>query len=83
MRIALSKGYMIEPAIELLQKAGIKVSLEDAKSRKLSFKDASGKYEFVVIRPADVPVYVEHGAVDLGIAGKDILVEYNNSVAEP
>ncbi|MFC1478708.1 ATP phosphoribosyltransferase [Candidatus Margulisiibacteriota bacterium] len=82
MRIALSKGYLLGPAIELFQSVGIDVTKEDAKSRKLTFTDKSGKYEFVVIRPADVPVYVEHGAVDIGIAGKDVLVESSCSVAE-
>jgi len=82
MRIGLSKGYLLKPALDILQKAGIDVDPEHVASRKLIFPDKSGKHEFVIIRPADVPVYVEHGAIDLGIAGKDTLVESHASVAE-
>ena len=82
MRIALSKGYMLKPVVEIFNKVGYQIAEDDLKSRKLIFKDLSGQHEFVIIRPADVPVYVEHGAVDIGIAGKDMLIEGKSSVAE-
>jgi len=82
MRIALSKGYLLQPAVDLFRSVGIEINDADVSSRKLTFTDQSGKVEFVIIRPSDVPVYVEHGAVDIGIAGKDTLVESQSSVAE-
>ncbi|MFC1595663.1 ATP phosphoribosyltransferase [Candidatus Margulisiibacteriota bacterium] len=82
MRIALSKGYLLKPALELFRQIGIDIDEAEVNSRKMTFTDKSGAYEFVVIRPADVPVYVEHGAVDLGIAGKDVMVESACGLAE-
>ena len=82
LKIALSKGYLLDPALYLFQKAGINVDKALTKSRKLSFFDKTGNYEFVIIRPADVPVFVEHGAVDIGIVGKDVLTEGQYSLAE-
>lgn len=82
LSIALAKGYLFEPAIQLLQKAGIKIKVPDASERELSFMDQSGRIRFLVIRPTDVPVYVAQGAVDLGIAGKDVLEEGESRVAE-
>ena len=68
--------------LELLKKAGIKVDPKEAAGRKLAFFSKDKKYRFLVVRPTDVPVYVEHGAADLGIAGKDVLAEGQESVAE-
>lgn len=82
LTIALAKGYLLEEALKMFKKAGIEIANPEASSRKLSFEDKSKKYKFLVIRPADVPVYVEHGAADLGIAGKDILEEGQENVAE-
>ncbi|MFC1517690.1 ATP phosphoribosyltransferase, partial [Candidatus Margulisiibacteriota bacterium] len=82
LTIALAKGYLLGEAVELFRQAGIQISESDAASRKLTFFDKSKKYKFLVIRPMDVPVYVEHGAADLGISGKDVLVEGEESVAE-
>jgi ATP phosphoribosyltransferase len=82
MKIALTKGYLLKPSIALLRNAGIDCPDAEEISRKLTFKDRSGLHDFVLIRPADVPVYVEHGAVDIGITGKDVLLESEASVAE-
>jgi ATP phosphoribosyltransferase len=82
LTIALSKGYLLKEAVKILDKIGIKIDEADVKSRKLTYYDKSGKYKFLVIRPADVPVYVEHGAADLGISGKDVLTEGEENVAE-
>lgn len=82
MRIALTKGYLLQPALDLFSKIGINIAPEELNSRKLTLVDISGQHEFVIIRPSDVPVYVEHGAVDIGIAGKDTIVESESSIAE-
>ncbi|MBU0581348.1 MAG: ATP phosphoribosyltransferase [Candidatus Margulisbacteria bacterium] len=82
LTIALSKGYLLTESLKVLKKIGIEIEDPESLSRKLSFYDKSKQYKFLVIRPTDVPVYVEHGAADIGIAGKDILVEGQESVAE-
>jgi len=80
--IAVSKGYLFTETMKLFNKLGIKIDEREDISRKLTVTDTSGQYKFLLVRPADVPVYVEYGAADIGIAGKDILVEYNSPVAE-
>lgn len=75
LTIALSKGYLLKEAFKLFAKVGIEVDPAEAESRKLEIKDKSGNYSFLLLRPADVPVYVEYGAADLGITGWDVLVE--------
>jgi len=78
--IALSKGYLLKEGVSLLEKAGL--SFDDTDDRKLIFYDKSGQYRFLILRPTDVPVYVEYGAADLGITGKDVLEENELSVVE-
>lgn len=80
--IALPKGRLFDPALALLSRAGIATDGGQG-SRKLTFPDREGKYEFVALKPADIPVYVESGAVDAGIVGSDILHEQDYSVYEP
>ena len=80
--IALPKGRLFDAAIALLSRAGIATNGGEG-SRKLTFPDAEGKYEFVALKPADIPVYVESGAVDAGIVGSDILREQEYEVYEP
>ncbi len=82
LTIALSKGYLLGEALKVFKAVGIEIEDPEKSSRKLVFFDKTGKYKFLVIRPTDVPVYVEHGAADIGIAGKDILEEAKDSVAE-
>jgi ATP phosphoribosyltransferase len=75
LRLAVSKGRILEETLPLLARAGI-VPVEDpARSRKLII-EASGGMQLVVIRAADVPTFVQYGAADLGIAGKDVLLEH-------
>lgn len=75
--IAVSKGRILREALPLLAKAGI-VPTEDAnESRKLILETGDGQTKIVVIRAADVPTFVEYGAADVGIAGKDVLLEYD------
>ena len=68
--IAVSKGRMQDDAIALLAKAGVRLSAESLASRKLALEDESGEYRFIFVKPADVPVYVEHGIADCGIVGR-------------
>ncbi|MFZ5555461.1 MAG: ATP phosphoribosyltransferase [Pseudomonadota bacterium] len=74
--IALSKGRIFEETVPLLRAAGI-VPLDDPEtSRKLILRTARPDMRLVIVRAADVPTYVEHGAADLGVAGRDVLVEH-------
>jgi ATP phosphoribosyltransferase len=52
-------------------------------SRKLALEDESGEYRFIFVKPADVPVYVEHGIADCGIVGRDVLLESEADVLLP
>jgi ATP phosphoribosyltransferase len=81
LTLALPKGRLLEPAIELLRDLG--VSAVDPESRKLIFKDPGRGLEILLLKPADVPAYVTYGAADLGIVGKDILLEQEPDVYEP
>ena len=58
--IAISKGRMQDDAIALLAEAGVRLSATALASRKLALEDESGNYRFIFVKPADVPVYVEH-----------------------
>jgi ATP phosphoribosyltransferase len=82
LTIALSKGYLLKEAFKLFAKVGIEVDPAEAESRKLQITDKSGQYSFLLLRPADVPVYVEYGAADLGITGLDVLVEGSFNVTK-
>jgi ATP phosphoribosyltransferase len=81
LTLALPKGRLLEPAIALLRDLG--VSAVDPESRKLIFTDAGRGLEILLLKPADVPAYVTYGAADLGIVGKDILLEQEPDVYEP
>jgi ATP phosphoribosyltransferase len=73
--IAIAKGRMQDDALALLGRAGIRVSADEINSRRLAVSDESGGYRFLFVKPADVPVYVEHGTADCGIVGRDVLLE--------
>ncbi len=76
LTIALSKGRIFRDSLPLLAEAGV-VPLDDPeKSRKLILRTSRPDVSLVVIRAADVPTYVEYGAADLGVAGKDVLMEH-------
>lgn len=76
LTIAVSKGRIYQEALPLLAKAGIKPLDDPETSRKLIFETNRDDVRMVIIRATDVPTYVEYGAAEIGIAGKDILVEY-------
>ena len=75
LTIAIAKGRMQEEALALLRRAGLQVGDEALASRRLAITDDSGEYRFLFVKPADVPVYVEHGAADCGIVGRDVVLE--------
>ena len=81
LTLALPKGRLLDPALSLLSAMGI-ASL-DADSRRLLFTDPKANLRFILLKPADVPTYVEYGAADLGIVGQDILLEQQPDVYEP
>jgi ATP phosphoribosyltransferase len=82
LRIALPKGRLLDAALKLFQTAGA-APAEGPESRKLLVSSADGSLAFLYVKPADVPVYVESGAADLGIAGTDVLRESQADVLEP
>ncbi len=74
--IALAKGRILKETLPLLERAGITPLDDLEKSRKLIFKTNHENINLVLIRSADVPTYVQYGAADIGIAGKDVLLEH-------
>jgi ATP phosphoribosyltransferase len=84
LTIAVSKGRIYEEALPLLAEAGI-VPVDDPKTcRKLILQTTREDVQLVIIRATDVPTFVEYGAADLGIAGKDVLLEHGaESLYEP
>ena len=76
LTIALSKGRILDQTLPLLEKSGLSVSTKELKSRKLILDTNLEDVKVIVIRASDVPVFVQHGAADLGIAGKDVLLEH-------
>src|SRR3990170_4495885 len=73
--IALPKGRLLPEAIKLFEATGIEGLEGLMESRRLLCEDVTGAYRFMVLRPADIPTYVEYGATDMGVVGKDILLE--------
>ena len=76
IKIALAKGRIATEALPLLAKAGFLAEASLRDSRKLIFESEHRGVQLIVIRSADVPVYVERGAAEIGIVGKDVLMEY-------
>jgi len=82
--IAVSKGRIYDEAVPLLAKLGIVLKDDPKKSRKLILDTNQPNIKILIIRATDVPTYVERGAAELGIAGKDVLMEYSgDSLYEP
>jgi len=76
LTIALSKGRILDQTLPLLEKSGLSISKKELKSRKLILDTSLVDIKVIVVRASDVPVFVQHGAADLGIAGKDVLLEH-------
>ena len=77
--IALSKGRIFEETLPLLAAAGIEPLEDPEKSRKLIIGTNRPDVRVVIVRASDTPTYVQHGAADLGIAGKDVLIEHGGA----
>ena len=82
LNIALPKGRLGETVYDLFERAGFDCPSIREKSRKLIFENEKTGVRFFWVKPSDVPIYVERGAADLGVAGKDIILEYNPDVYE-
>ncbi|HMH51812.1 MAG TPA: ATP phosphoribosyltransferase [Candidatus Acidoferrum sp.] len=81
LTLALPKGRLLDPALELLGELGVRGV--DGESRKLIFEHEAQGLKLLLLKPADIPAYVTYGAADLGIVGKDILAEQAPDVYEP
>lgn len=83
LTIALSKGKLIESALNLFRRAGYKIAGLSGDSRRLIFVSPENDMTFLIVRSSDVPTYVEYGGADAGIVGKDVLMEQESDVYEP
>ncbi|HAC35032.1 MAG TPA: ATP phosphoribosyltransferase [Gammaproteobacteria bacterium] len=79
LRIALSKGRILEQTLPLFEAIGVTLQPGELESRKLILQTLDQQVQFIIIRATDVPTYVEYGAADMGVVGKDVLVEYGQS----
>ena len=76
LTLALSKGRIFEETMPLLKAAGIEVTENPETSRKLILETSDPQVRVIIIRASDVPTYVQYGAADFGVAGKDVLLEH-------
>src|SRR5712692_10224445 len=83
LTVAIAKGRLQAETLDLLTSAGLGVSSETLSSRRLAVEDESGRYRLIFVKPADVPVYVEHGIADCGIVGRDVLLESDTDLLQP
>ncbi|MBQ6825286.1 MAG: ATP phosphoribosyltransferase [Clostridia bacterium] len=82
INIALPKGRLGEKVYSMFEKAGFECPEIKEENRKLIFENQNLKLRFFWVKPSDVAIYVERGAADIGVAGKDILLEYSPDVYE-
>ena len=82
LTIAMPKVRIFVEAVDLLKKAGYDLPPEFEESRKLILDIEQANMRFILAKPVDVPTYVEHGVADVGIAGKDVLLEENRDIYE-
>ncbi len=82
INIALPKGRLGEKAYAMLEKAGFECPSIKEESRKLIFENEEKGVRYFWVKPSDVVIYVERGAADIGIAGKDIILEYSPDIYE-
>jgi len=88
LTVALPKGRLLKPAAELFRRQGWRCDLGNGSRQLLTTEtndtaDAGQQMRFLLVKPADVPVYVEYGAADVGIVGQDVLWESGRDVYEP
>jgi len=82
LTVALAKGRLGELSMEIFEKIGIECPEMKEKSRKLIFTDEKNKIKFILVKATDVPTYVHYGAADLGIVGKDTIMEEGKNLYE-
>lgn len=82
LTIALPKGRIFEEAAELLRRAGYNIPSDFDESRKLIIEVEDEAIRLILAKPMDVPTYVEHGVADIGIAGKDVMLEEERDIYE-
>lgn len=80
---ALPKGRIMQDSMALFARIGITCPEMEEGSRKLVFENPASKYRFMAVRATDVPTYVEYGCADLGVVGKDTLLEQEKDLYEP
>ena len=80
--IALPKGKLLEPSIKVFDALGLMTEEVKDAGRKLIFESKKNSLTYMVVRPSDVPTYVEYGAADIGIVGKDMLLEQEKDLYE-
>lgn len=83
LTLALPKGRLTDEALAFLARAGYAVPVNGENGRKLVLDGADGRLRYILVKPGDVPIFVEYGAADLGIAGLDVLREAERDVYEP
>ncbi|MDD2321448.1 MAG: ATP phosphoribosyltransferase [Geobacteraceae bacterium] len=81
--IAIPKGRILHDSVALFKKIGIDCEQLLSDTRKLIFDDPAQKMRYMIVRATDVPTYVEYGCADLGIVGKDTLLEQQKDLYEP
>ena len=82
LNVALPKGRLGEKVYDMFEKAGFECPSIREPGRKLIFENEEKQVRYFWVKPSDVAIYVERGAADIGVAGKDILLEYNPDVYE-
>ncbi len=82
INVALPKGRLGEKVYDMFEKAGFSCPSIKENNRKLIFENKEAGVRYFWVKPSDVAIYVERGAADIGVAGKDILLEYNPDVYE-
>lgn len=83
LTLALPKGRLLKPALDVLEAAGYAVSELRGGTRKLILDSPDGAFRMLLLKPFDVVTFVEYGAADAGIVGQDVLFEYESDVFEP
>lgn len=82
LKVAMPKGRIYKQASKLFREAGLPITEEFDDSRKLIIEVPEANMQFIMAKPVDVPTYVEYGVADIGIVGKDVLMEENKDVYE-
>ncbi len=83
LTIALPKGRILPESLHLWRRIGFDTQDMESDTRRLIFEDPPHRVRFLILRPTDIPTYVEYGAADIGIVGKDILEEQERNIYEP